>query len=85
MAGFAGDYVNFSSNHPRIVTSKAAGGELTETLDVITAELVTVTLRNRAAEAAETAWTTVCKAMTATNADRQISPRDLAVRHFEVR
>ena len=85
MAGLAEEYVNFSSNHLRIVTGKAAGGELTDTADIITGKLVTVTSRNRAAEAAETIWTAVCEALTVTNADRQISPNDLAVRHFEVR
>ncbi len=85
MAGFAEEKVNFSSHHLGTVTSTAAGGGLTDTTDVIAGKLVTVTSRNTAAEATETAWTTVCEAMTATNADRQISPCDLAVRHFEVR
>lgn len=67
------------------MTSKAAGGELTDTLDVITGEFVTVTSRNRAAETAESAWAALCKAITATNADRQTRPSDPAVRHFEVR
>ena len=67
------------------MASTAAAGELTNAKDVIAVKLVTVTSRNTAGEATETAWTTVYKALTVTNADRQISPCDLTVRHFEVR
>lgn len=67
------------------MTSIAAGGGLTHATNVVAAKLVTVTSRSTAAEATETASTTVYEALTVTDADRQVGPCDLAVRHCEVR
>lgn len=47
-----------------MVTSTAAGGRLTHATDVIAVKLLAVTSRDRAAEAAETAWATECETMT---------------------